>query len=417
MSVDTEIKGEPGQVEGAADWLRHQLAGKLDDAVDRLNGARKDAESSWNSAAGDEFAGVMKRARDATDDLHSAAKDMAKDLDTFASKLRRRQNEMADVRRGAGRAGLTVAGFVVQDPGPGPERPPNHFVGTQTEVAEHNQRVRAYDDHQALVRAYNDAVREAGRVDRQYAAACRELQKDYTVSQHAAWLATTGEILGEGGAAALGSYIAGQRSTLTTRAQDLVDEAQRAIRDLQAHPERYMKRKWIFFKTIDQAKLDADKLAIQGKIDEASDLLDEAARLDDTTGARSAKILGRVGKVLGPLGLGLGIYSDYQEGESTTQIAVSQGVSFAAGVGTGVAVGAAVGSVVPVAGTAVGAVVGGVIGAGVSIFSDGAIDSLFENGPDVGKAWDAGVDALEDTGETIASGISSAADTVGGWFD
>ena len=128
--------------------------------------------------------------------------------------------------------------------------------------------------------------------------------------------------------------------------------------------------------------------------------------------------------MLGPLGFGLGVYNDYQEGESTTQILVSQGASTAVGIAagagasalTGMAIGAAAGSVVPGVGTVVGAVVGTAVGAGVAIFADGAIDSLFENGPDVGKAFDEGVDALADTGDAIADGVSSAADTVGGWF-
>jgi hypothetical protein len=61
-------------------------------------------------------------------------------------------------------------------------------------------------------------------------------------------------------------------------------------------------------------------------------------------------------------------------------------------------------------------VVGTVVGAGIAIFADGAIDSLFENGPDVGAAWDEGVDALADTGEAIADGVSSVGETIGGWF-
>ncbi|WP_143033692.1 hypothetical protein [Nocardioides sp. YR527] len=150
-------------------------------------------------------------------------------------------------------------------------------------------------------------------------------------------------------------------------------------------------------------------------------VLDDAAKLDD---GKIPKFLGKAGKVLGPLGLGLGLYNDYQEGETGTQIVVSQGVSAAAGIGagagasmlTGMAVGAAAGSVVPGLGTAVGAVVGTAVGAGIAIFSDGAIDSLFENGPDVGKALNEGWKSLEDTGEAIGDGVSGAIDAVGGLF-
>ena len=177
MSVDTQIQGSPGSVEGAADWLRDQLATALGQAADRANDARRDASGS----------------------------------------LRRCQDMMSDVRSTARGKGLTVTGFVVQDPGVGPSRP------------------------------------------------------------------------------------------------------------------------------ADDAGVGASAL-------------------------------------------------------------------------TGAAMGATFGSVVPGVGTAVGAVVGTAIGAGVAIFADGAIDSLFENGPDVGAAAEAGVEALADTGEAIADGVSSVAGTVGGWF-
>lgn len=421
MSVDTEIRGEPGQVEGAADWLRNRLASRLDQAVDRLNDARRKADGSWNSDAGDEFVGVMANACGKSDDLRSAAKKMADDLDGFASKLRRCQNEMTDVRTEARGAGLTILGFIVEDLGPGPERPPDNFEGTPQQVEQHNHDVDAYNAHQRLIEAYDDADREAARIDRQYAAACRALQSEYTVGQHAAWLLTAGDILGEAAAGAIGVHIGLRKSDLHARAQSLIDEASRSIHDLQAHPERYMKRKWIFFKTLDRTKLEADRLAIAGKLDRASALIDESSKLDD---AKSLKYLGRAGKLLGPVGLGLGIYNDYQEGESTTQIAVSQGASaglgvaagFGASVGSAALAGAAFGSVVPGFGTAVGAVVGTAVGAGVAIFADGAIDSLFENGPDVGKAAEEGLKALEDTGGAITDGVSDVADSVGGWF-
>lgn len=421
MSVDTEILGSPGSVEGIADWLRGRLAAALGEAADRANDARRAASGSWRSEAGDEFVEVMSGARGKIDDLESATRTMSEDLDTFASKLRRCQDMMGEVRSSARGHGLTVAGFIVQHPGAGPSRPPDDFVGTTEEVGAHNERVASFDAHQELLRAYHDADTEAARIDRVYATACRELTEDYTVGQHASWVLTLGDILGDAAAGAIGVHIASRQSGLHGRAQGLIDEASRAIDELQAHPERYLKRKWFFFQTLDEVRLEADRLAIAGRLDEAEDLLSQARHLDDS---RALRYLGRAGKVLGPLGLGLGAYNDYREGETTTQIAVSQGVStglgIAAGVGasalTGAAMGATFGSVVPGVGTVVGAVVGTAIGAGVAIFADGAIDSLFENGPDVGAAAEAGVEALADTGGAIADGVSSAADTVSGWF-
>lgn len=421
MSVETEITGSPSSVRGAATWLRSSLEPELTDAGDAANSARREAEMGWDSVAGEELAGVVRRIRDSSDDLAGAARKMAEDLDDFAGKLQRSQEQMGDVRTEARGAGLTVVGFVVQHPGDGPARPPSYFEGTPEEVEEHDRRVAAYNAHQDLLRAYHDAESEAARIDRYYAAACRGLQDDYLPGTHAAWIRTLADIVGDSAAGVIGATIAVERSRLLQSAEDLVDEATRAIEDLQANPDRYMKRKWFFFQTLDEARLEADRLAIQGKLDEAEDLLRQAQEVADS---RALRYLGRAGKILGPLGIGLGVYNDWQEGETTEQIVVSQGVSagvgaaagFGASVGTAALIGATAGSVVPGVGTAVGAVVGTVVGAGIAIFADGAIDSLFENGPDVGEAWDAGVDALQDTGEAIADGVSSVGDTIGGWF-
>jgi hypothetical protein len=421
VSVETEIQGSPSGIEGAATWLRSSLEPKVTAAADAANDSRRSAEMSWSSTAGDEFVDMVRQARDKIDGLASATTTMAGDLDDFAGKLRRSQEQMGDVRSTARDAGLTVVGYVVQHPGDGPTRPPMTFEGTPEEVADYEDRVAAYNAHQELLSAYRAAETEAARIDRYYATACRDLQSAYQPGTHAAWILTLSDIVGDTAAAAIGVNIAINQSRLTQSAQDLIDEATRAIDDLQANPDRYMRRRWFFFQTLDEARLEADRLAIQGRLDEAEDLL---ARADELADSRALRYLGRAGKVLGPLGLGLGVYNDWQEGETTEQIIVSQGVSaglgaaagFGASVGTAALIGAAAGSVVPGVGTAVGAVVGTVVGAGIAIFADGAIDSLFENGPDVGKAWDEGVDALADTGEAIADGVSSIGNTIGGWF-
>lgn len=413
MSVDTEIQGSPSSIESAASWLRTSLAEELESAADTCHAVRGTTQRSWEGVAGDEFAGIMATASGATDDLEGAAREMARDLEGFAASLGRCQSDMAEVRRVARTAGLSVSGFLVQHPGEGPARPPDDFTGTPTEVAAHNESVAAYNAHQRLLRAYLDAETEAARVDRAYAAACQDLQNEYTLTDHAAWLTSTAEVIGDGAAASWADLIAGKQSRLQAQARALLDDAERAIQDMQANPDRYLKRRWFFFETLDADKLQADRLAIQGRLDEASDLLSRSNALDNTPGPDKLKAAGRL---LGALGLGLGVYNDYQDGESTTQIAVSQGGSFLAGAAAGAGVGAAVGSVVPVAGTAVGAVVGGIVGAGVSIFADGAIDSLFENGPDVGAALDNGWEAIEDTGGAIADGVSGAVSAVGGWL-
>jgi hypothetical protein len=57
------------------------------------------------------------------------------------------------------------------------------------------------------------------------------------------------------------------------------------------------------------------------------------------------------------------------------------------------------------------------VGAGVGIFTSGAIDSLFENGPDVGAALDRGAESVVDTGKAIGDGVVSVGKKIGGLFD
>ena len=61
-----------------------------------------------------------------------------------------------------------------------------------------------------------------------------------------------------------------------------------------------------------------------------------------------------------------------------------------------------------------GAAIGGAI---VGIAADGMIDSLFDNGPDVGAAFHEAGDALAETGGAIKDGISSVGSAIGGLFD
>ncbi|WP_370201555.1 hypothetical protein [Aeromicrobium sp.] len=411
MSVDTEIEGSPTSIEGAATWLKGSLAPKIGDAADAASDVRRDAQGSWRCEAGDELAGLMNTARDSTDGLETAVTDMATDLEEFAEKLRTCQSDMASVREEARAAKLEVNGFVVVDPGPGPERPPDDFTGTDAEVAAHDQRVEAYNDHQDLIRAYNAAASEADRVDRVYNTACEKLQDVYTPTQHASWIVSVADIIGDGAAASLAAQLAARQGPLLTRAQELLDEAQTALDDIRANPDRYMERRFFFFHRLNEARLAADVAAVEGRISDAENLLRQSDDLAaEARAAGAGRVVRGLGRVLGPLGVGLGVYNDYQEGESTEQIIVSQGGSLVAGI----AAGAAIGTMIPV--PVVGTVVGGIVGAGVSLFADGAIDSLFENGPDVGAALEEGWNAIEDTGSAIADGVSGAMDTVGGWF-
>ncbi|NKY08878.1 hypothetical protein [Cellulomonas hominis] len=93
---------------------------------------------------------------------------------------------------------------------------------------------------------------------------------------------------------------------------------------------------------------------------------------------------------------------DIQVGESVAQATTSNVVGF----GASVAAGAGVGNVV---GAVAGAAVGGVVG----IFTSGAVDSLFENGWDVGEAFANGARDVWDTGAAIGELGAQGAVAVG----
>ena len=136
--------------------------------------------------------------------------------------------------------------------------------------------------------------------------------------------------------------------------------------------------------------------------------MDDAARL-----ARAGKA---GGVIVGGLLTGVSIYTDIEGGESVAQATTSNVVGFGASVAAGAGVGMALGTVFPGVGNVVGAVAGAAVGGVVGIFTSGAVDSIFENGWDIGEAMVNGGRDLWDTGAAIgelgAQGASAVGDAV-----
>lgn len=264
-------------------------------------------------------------------------------------------------------------------------------------VDHYNTSVRLYNAHQDLIRAYNQAVTDAQGVLDDYDKSCTALENDYQGMSAANGMLSSADIVG---GAVMGALGAKHTSILRRNAGWLADEAktwQRRIANTDySHPAgRYaLDRDY-------KAKFDAQDRAAQA----ARDADDARARPKLSTAAKLFS------GTLGAVGARFGIYSDIQAGESTEQ-AVTSNVG---GVLAGAAAGAVIGTAIPI--PVVGTVAGAVVGAGVGLFTSGAIDSLFENGPDVGQAFDDGLEALADTGGAIVDAGGSAIDTVGGWFD
>ncbi len=396
MSLDTEIPGSPGSIESAARWLSGTLAPSVLKASDALNSARGDAQSDWDGGAGAAFASTMRTASGKADDLDSSTTEVAGALDGYAGSLRSAQHKMADIRAVAAGAGLTVHGFVIENPGAGPARPGPMTVTSDTPpsaVDAHNVSVAAYEAHQDKIRAWNKAVTDAEAVRTDLTAAGDGLSDKYRGLSGPQWVLTAGDVAGGLAGARLQYNASALRKTSEIFKSQAIRDLDRALR---TNPAHVGKSRW--YQDLDRAR----------KVGTSADDLARTANTLD----RSSKTLPL--KVGGALA-GAGILWEINNGKDPTQAVASGAGGFLASVGAGAATGAVVGSFVPIPG--VGTAAGAIIGAGVGIFASGAIDSLFENGPDVGEAAEAGWDAVEDTGEAIADGVGAVGGAIGGLFD
>ncbi|GAA1163842.1 hypothetical protein [Nocardioides aquiterrae] len=390
MPIDTEIKGSPGSVEGASDWLRSTLGKAVTSSADALAAARSTAGSDWQGETGSTFASTMGTAVGRADALASAASGVAGALDAFAARLSSLQNRMADIRGTAQGAGLTVSAYLIEDPGAGPANPGPPPSGPISPDAAHayDAAVDAWNAHQDKVRAYNKAAEDAADVRSDLATATQGLQDEYRGLEGPDWVLNASDIAG-GFAGAVMEYNA---SALRGTSKYFGDLASRYVEHIKATPGSFSNADLNYW---DDVARNAD---------------DVAGAADDLERASKGIPL-KVGGALAIAGIGLDIAS----GEDPVQATASGAGGFLASVGAGAATGAVVGSFVPIPGF--GTAAGAVVGAGVGIFTSGAIDSLFENGPDVGAAVDSGLDALEDTAGAIADGAGAVVDGIGGLFD
>lgn len=390
MPVDTEITGSPGSIEGAADWLRSSLGKAVTSSADALSAARSTAASDWHGETGSSFAATMGSAVGRVDALASAASGVAGALDAFAARLSSLQNRMADIRGTAQRAGLTVSAYLVEEPGAGPADPGPPPTGPVSPDAAHayNAAVEAWNAHQDKVRAYNKAAADAEDVRSDLATATQGLADEYRGLEGPDWVLNAADIAGGFAGAVLeynASALRGWSDYLAHQSRDYIDR-------IRANPGSFSNADLNYW---DDVARNAD---------------DVAAAADDLEHTSRSLPL-KAGGALAIAGIGLDIAS----GEDPVQATASGAGGFLASVAAGAGTGALVGSFVPIPG--VGTAAGAIVGAGVGIFTSGAIDSLFENGPDVGAAVDAGVDAVTDTAGAIADGAGAVVDGIGGLFD
>ncbi len=366
MGIDTELEGSPDSIDAAARWLEHTLAEALGGGGELVATARRVASSDWDGAAAAGFVSRMGVAVEKLDLVHRSTSSAARELAAYAGTLRRLQARMAGIRASARAAGLTVSAYVVEPPG----------------AAGHP------GAHQARVEAYERLAAEATAVRRELLAGALAVEDEHRGLSGSGLALTALDIAGGFGVGAVEVHSSFGRETgkgLVKQADDYLDLIGRDAGGFGNHDlEHWDERKRVGTEMVRRA--------------DESDL--------------GAKVTSwKLGGALAVVGVGL----DLAAGESPTQAVVSGGGGFIASVGAGMVTGAAVGSLIPVPG--VGTAAGAVVGAGAGVFTSGAIDSIFEDGPDVASALEAGWESLKDTGGAIGGGVGAVVGGIGGYFD
>ncbi|MGV9799100.1 WXG100 family type VII secretion target [Mycobacterium sp. NPDC003449] len=360
MSIDTKVEGNPAAVRSTAEWLRSTLATKISSTVDQIHSARTTATGDWQGDAGDAFVARMTNGATKADGLDAAAVDGARAIDDFAADLQRAQSEMQSVRDKAASAGLTVDGFIIQDPAP----------VTQ-------EKINAY------ATALDGAT--AAREIEKFAA---DTLKNAWADISSKWFFVVADLIN----GAAGALVAVHVSTLLEHSKFMADESAKFLDLAKSAPPGTPAAQ--IYRDFDQSRVFANTA-------------DDAAKAAASAEAKAGPIGLKVG---GALAVG-GIAYDIANGKDVDQAIVSGGAGFGASVLAGTLTGAAIGSAIPVPG--VGTAAGAVVGAAVGIFTSGAVDSLYQNGiGSVGQAISDGAAAVSNTGKAIGGLAEDAWDAI-----
>ncbi|MBI9113441.1 hypothetical protein [Sanguibacter suaedae] len=405
MAVSTVLPGDPDVLTAVSSWLRDDLAVTLTDTESTLQTARYD-DGGWEGDAGDAFRSRMGSAYTLTATLHDAAASTATAIDLFAAALRAAQIDLDAARAAAVASGLTVTTTEILEPAQllfPPHLPVSYWTLPVMPVVDggaYDAARAAYEVNAALWSAYGDAAEEVARI-------LATLEGDESVldTRVADALALVSipvasmflpTFLKANGAA--------RGAALSARAADVAHAAQ-VVEARTTAPGA----------TLNPAQFYDDLDGAAALRSQSAGLMDDAARA-----AKAGKALSH-----GANGLltGAAIWMDVRAGESVTQAVTSNTVGLATsalatyGVSymSTMAAGAAIGTAIPV--PIIGTVAGMVIGAGVGIIASGAIDSMFENGPDLFKAASAGLEDLKDVGESLSSLADSAGDGLHDLYD
>ncbi len=135
--IDTLVPGEPQQVRGAAEWLRHTLAPALDAAHRRTLAALARADGSWSGETAEAYRARVRELATHLDRHRPVVVEAAGLLAAYADRLAACQGAMADLRARGVAEGLDVDHRWIRHRGP---------TTPEAGSAEERHRAAAYDD-------------------------------------------------------------------------------------------------------------------------------------------------------------------------------------------------------------------------------------------------------------------------------
>lgn len=366
MAIETKVEGKPEQITSLADWLTSSLEPAVSASGDKFSSARTSLGSEWQGETAEAIVSWLADAVGASDSLSTRITDIATALTTYASILSSVRTEAECVRSDATAGGLVVSGTVVQEP--------KDTSDTKKTALYSSLSMRMSTAHSTLTTGQQDlrtslASKDVDRVRNGYLifstvaefarTGAPALWTVYTRNFFAAEAVRLINMAGDIRAGVLSNLPEGVLNPANARAANRTLNYSRALE---------MKGNGMLSKSHTYTAF--------GK------------------GTKAARVVKGAGAVLSVVGFAAGYWADKQEGESNEQAAVSN----LAAVAAGTAAGAAIGSAVPGPGTAVGAVVGfaaTVTTAFVaSMFTDAAVDSLYEDHKGVKHAIAKGADAV-----------------------
>lgn len=387
--IDTQVPGDPASVQAAAGWLRHTLASNTEKSGDQQADTRSFALSAWEGAAADGYRSATSPVIAATDNHAARIKRAATALDEYAARMSRLDEAMGGIRGRAAAGGLTVYGTIIMPP---PPVLATFVVPGSPEEAAHQVAVEKVNLYNELaVDADGEWQAFSGWSDAHLAAALTDARDTDDVD------ALT--------------------DTFTEHIMNAIPGAGLGVMGL------------ALSKTADSYRSAAtefrrrSRVAGDPRIRGSADTPSGSSHLDDLMGR--SRLLGHAGKLMGPLGIGVDLYSGYQEGQESgdwTRAALTTGAS----IGTGLAVAGLVAAGVVSAPAVVVVVGGAALAAGVAW----GVGEVYDHWDDIenwtgdrvddvtglaSDAWDGATEAAGDTWDGAKDLAGDAWDSATPW--